>query len=205
MRILIGILLLGLITACSQNSSPPQTETPTGLIPDLNSHLDELFRHPTLKLNTYQTISINVTSVSYTDRKHPLQALLREQDFQLNDKQLASFKTQIIKGFSRGLDLTANDNNTDLIATINISHLYLNAPISHTIVKPDKFLVDESSRMQVEIEIIDKAKHLTVLKLKDRLTTGRQRTGTGNLSPMTSVSYWQDVFRAFRALGKAAK
>lgn len=205
MKLLLGIFLFSLMTACGAINNQPHTETPKGLLRDHNSHLDELFRHPTLKLKNYQTISINVTSVSYSDRRHSRQALLREQDFQLNEKQLATFKTQIIKGFSRGLDLTTSDNNPDLQAIINISDLYLNAPISHTITKPDKFLVEESSSMLVDLEIIDKAQQLTVLKLKDRLKTGRHRTGVDNLSPMTSVSYWQDIIRAFRTLANAAK
>ena len=191
--------VFALIYGCAQTTPLPET-TEDGLTLSSHKSINEVYVRPGFKLANYNSLSFETIELTYSDERRTKTPGLTDKDFQLSEKELQRFQERADKGFSIGLNKD-NSGAGNLIVKHRIEDFYLTSPIKNNLTIPDKSFVKDSSRFTVVTELIDASNQQVVLRAKDKIKTGNLSANTNNLTRHSSVSYWQDVYQAFRRWG----
>ncbi|WP_019530896.1 DUF3313 family protein [Dasania marina] len=201
---LLFLITALLITGCMSTPPSPQ-QSDDGLQLVQQSSFDILYLRPGADFSQYSNIQFETMPLAYSDeRRTNSLPTLSDEDFQFSEKEMGYFQARASKGFVEGFGKSINAQG-NLIVRSRISDFYLTAPIKNSIIQPDKSFVQESSRMTIVTELVDANSQQVLLRVTDKLTTGDIGTNSNHLNRMTSVSYWQDVYREFRRWGSRLK
>lgn len=214
-------LLLGLLLAAcaSVDKQEPKDYEEEGLDTVQKTSRSELYIRPDIALPLYKKLYIEPITVSYSSQKHTNITGQTEADFQLDDNELAVFRQQIIKAVSEVWN-TSIENRTVvetleqvkpsevsgdeqypettriLIMKISITDLYLFASIKNNQPGRTTTLLDESSKMVINMDLLDAESGEVLLRSIDHRTTGYR---SGPKRQFSSVVYFNDVYQTFRS------
>lgn len=219
MRIIItatlSIILSLALAACSSVDQPKLKDyEDEGLDTVHKNSRSELYIRPDIALPLYHKLYIEPITVSYSSQKHSNSPGFSESDFQFNDNELAKFQQQFNKAIGEvwkrteshtlldELNITPDGDEANsgeaqvsddtLIMRISITDLYLYASIKNNKAGRNTTMVNESSKMVINMELIDAKTNAVLIRSKDRRTTGYS---SDTQRQMSSVSYFNDVYQ----------
>ncbi|MBN4055164.1 DUF3313 family protein [bacterium AH-315-K03] len=169
-----------------------------------NHSLDELAIRPNRPFSQYKKILIEPLSVSYSKQRRNDSLHRDPEAFQLDKKELEIFNRRFVKAFrsqwenTLGWELSDQAGNDVIIVRATISDFYLYASIKNDNILPTDSFVNESSRMVLNLELIDSISGEVLLRCKDKKTTGWSNSDISTMRRMSSVQYWSDAYMAFR-------
>lgn len=199
----IAAFFSALLVACTSPQPTTTDENNDKLTVINDNHYQQLSIKSGFSLTNYSQLIIEAPTVSYPKKRRNELPNLHPEDFQFDAKELARFQQQYQNGFKEGFTLKANNNeHRSLIIRSKITELYLTAPIKLNIITPYKTLVNETSTLIIETDLIDASTQQLVATVKDRIKTGQNYTHIKDMETMNSVMYWQDVYQAFRRWGR---
>lgn len=190
---------LFLISACTTSTPSAPSETEDGLSLTDASSVKTLYIRPGTDFDHYKSITVEPVKITYSTEMRSKIPSHRDTDFQFTERELGIFQDRADKGFSAGLDKT-NGSDGQLIIRHTLEEFYLTSPVKNLVV-PNRSYVQDSSRFNITTEFIDAKTQQVVLRASDKLKTGNLSSNSSNLDRMSSVTYWQDVNRAFRRWG----
>lgn len=211
----LSLCLSILLAACTNTGEvPPRDFEEEGLDTIRKDSRSELYIRPDIALPLYHELYIEPITVSYSSQKHNNTPGMTESDFQFDENELARFQEQFHKAVSEiwtsvegrtvidELPASSGDDDADarqlkdtLIMRATVTDLYLNASIKNNKAGRNTALVDESSKMVINMDLLDAATGEVLIRSKDRRTTGYR---SGPKRPMSSVTYFNDVYQSFR-------
>ena len=204
-----------LLAACStvENHESAKYEE-EGLDTIYKNAKSELYIRPDITLPLYQKLYIQPVTVEYSKQKHNDPGF-SESDFQFDDKELAYFQQQFYKAMSESwtrvegrsvIDSLDEVKKTDqegmqaahntLIIKVSITDLYLYASIKNNKAGRNTTLVNESSKMVINMELLNADTGEILIRSMDKVTTGNPSEPKRQ---MTGVSYFNDVYLTFRS------
>lgn len=199
-RASLFMILSLILTACA--SSTQQASTEDGLS-GVKSSMDQLYIRDGVQFNQYHSIYFEPLNVSYSDQKRNDSLSRRDEDFQFDDKEMAIFEDKFRTAFSQqwkeqlGWTVAEQPGPNVLRVKATISDLFLYASIKNDARSPNASLANETSKMQLQIELIDNQQQAQ-LRMIDQKYTGRPGSGPSQMTRVSSVSYWSDAQRMFR-------
>ena len=211
----LSLLLSLALAACSSFEQQPNKDyEQEGLDTVHKDSRSELYIRPDITIPLYHKLYIEPITVSYSSQKHSNAPGLNESDFQFDDSELAKFQEQFKKAITEvwtvredaividELNLPQGDEKASkaqqqviedtLIMRITITDLYLYASIKNNKAGRNTSLVNESSKMVINMDLLDASTHEILIRSKNRRTTG---FSTGPQRQMSSVSYFNDVYQ----------
>lgn len=205
-KLFIATMLSSLfaLSACSFSTGSGQPDQVAGLTAVKHQSLDQLSLRPGTDFGRYRKILIEPITVTYSKKRRDIRPYHDPSSFEFDQRQLAIFNRQYIKAFSESWSNRFGWHQTDrpaddvIIVKAAVTDLYLNAPINNNQILPHKSFTNESSRMVIELTLVDSLSGDILLHSKGKKTTGRQGSGVETMRSMVSVTYWNDVHRAFR-------
>ncbi len=191
-------------TGCMTPASDNSDITPSGLTTISDDRLDNLAIRPGVDFEQYRKIKIEPLEISYSERKAVDAIHNQPEDFQFDEKELSIFNEKFAKGISKtwqerfGWEQTEGTGPDVLLVRAKITDLYLYSSIKND--KPFRrtSFVNESSTMDIQLTLVDSSSGEVVFDSKGRQKTGRKGSGTDTMQRINSVSYWNDVYQAFR-------
>jgi Protein of unknown function (DUF3313) len=199
------LLIITLLAACASNQ-PYQLGNmgEDGLSNVEDTSFNELAIRPDRQFSQYKKLIIEPISVAYSDRRRPSNRLnLGPEDFQLDEKELKIFNKQFVRAFERqwakklGWELTDQPGEDVVILRANVTDFYLYASIKNDNVQPTRTFANESSRMVLNLQLIDSQTGEVILRSKDKKTTGWPNSDISTMRVLNSVRYWSDAYQAF--------
>jgi hypothetical protein len=212
------ILSLALAACSSFEQQPIKDYEQQGLDTVHKDSRSELYIRPDITIPLYHKLYIEPITVSYSSQKHTNSPGFTESDFQFDDSELAKFQEQFNKAISEAWSKADNHvvlselnptqegdqtntaeqetNDDTLIMRVSITDLYLYASIKNNKAGRNTALVNESSKMVINMELLDARTNEVFIRSIDRRTTGYS---SGPERQMTSVSYFNDVHQTFRS------
>lgn len=190
-----------LLAACA--SSVQQVITEDGLA-GVSSPMDELYIRSDSEFGQYQQIYFEPLTVSYSKQRRSDTLNRSAEDFQFDDKEMTTFEEKFQTSFSQqwqqslGWSVAEQPGAGVLIVRAAVSELFLYASIKNDARSPNASLTNETSKMQLQIELLDATNQQVLLRMNDQKITGRSGSGSQSMRRMTSVSYWNDAQRMFR-------
>jgi len=204
MNKLIPLLILTLITACSSFSHQLGEVADDGLANLKDTEFDELAIRPARSLSQYKKMIIEPITVEYDDQRRPNSRLnLRPEDFQFDERELKIFHRQFVKAIERqwskklGWEIASQPGADVVIVRASVTDLYLFASIKNNNVLPTHTFANESSRMVLNLQLVDSQSGDVLLRSKDKKTTGWPNTDITTMRKLDSVRYWNDAYQAF--------
>ena len=197
---MLAVTTLLLISCANTDQQAISADGLTGV----NSPMNELYIRDGSDFGQYRQFYFEPLTVAYSKQKHNDNLNRREADFQFDNNELAIFEQKFQAGFSQQWQQQLNWSQAEqpsagvLIVRAAVSDLYLYASIKNDSRSPDVALANETSKMQLQIELVDAANQHVLLRMRDQKTTGQFNSGTQSMMPVTSVSYWHDAQRMFR-------
>ena len=215
----LSLLLSLALAACSSiEQQPIKDYEQQGLDTVHKNSRSELYIRPDITIPLYHKLYIEPISVSYSSQKHTNSPGFNESDFQFDDSELAKFQEQFNKAVSEAWSKADNHvvltelnpalegdqantaeqeaNNDTLIMRVSITDLYLYASIKNNKAGRNTAMVTESSKMVINMELLDARTNEVFIRSIDRRKTGYS---SGPQRQMTSVSYFNDVHQTFRS------
>lgn len=212
---LLSLFLSLALAACSSvNQQESNDYEDEGLDTVHKDSRSELYIRPDIALPLYHQLYIEPISVSYSKQKHTNSPGLNESDFQFDDNELARFQQQFNKAVGEIWTSTegrtiidelknpaegenaATETGRILVMKVSITDLYLYASIKNNKAGRNTALVDESSKMVINMELVDPETGKVLMRSKDRRITGYR---SGPKRQMSSVTYFNDVYQTFRS------
>jgi hypothetical protein len=212
------ILSLALAACSSLEQQPIKDYEEQGLDTVHKDSRSELYIRPDITIPLYHKLYIEPITVSYSSQKHSNSPGYVESDFQFDDNELAKFQEQFNKAVSEAWSKAENHivltklnpiqegeqtnaakqetNNDTLIMRVSITDLYLYASIKNNKAGRNTALVNESSKMVINMDLLDARTNEVFIRSIDRRTTGYS---SGLERQMSSVSYFNDVHQTFRS------
>jgi hypothetical protein len=212
------ILSLALEACSSFEQQPIKDYEQQGLDTVHKDSRSELYIRPDITIPLYHKLYIEPITVSYSSQKHTNSPGFNESDFQFDDSELAKFQEQFNKAISEAWSKADNHvvlselnptqegdqtntaeqetNDDTLIMRVSITDLYLYASIKNNKAGRNTALVNESSKMVINMELLDARTNEVFIRSIDRRTTGYS---SGPERQMSSVSYFNDVHQTFRS------
>jgi hypothetical protein len=215
----LSLLLSLALAACSSiEQQPIKDYEEEGLDTVHKDSRSELYIRPDITIPLYHKLYIEPVTVSYSSQKHSNSPGLNESDFQFDDSELAKFQEQFNKAVSEAWSKADNHvvltelnpapegdqantaeqeaKNDTLIMRVSITDLYLYASIKNNKAGRNTAMVTESSKMVINMELLDARTKEVFIRSIDRRKTGYS---SGPQRQMTSVSYFNDVHQTFRS------
>jgi hypothetical protein len=165
---------------------------------------DTLLIKPHTNFSQYRKIRIEPLSVSYSQQRRTDNLHRPQSAFEFDEKELALFNRQFLHAVSTqwqktlGWELTEQAGDDVIVVRATISDLYLYASIKNNEILPHQAIVNTSSKMLIQLELIDSTTGEILLQSKGRKTTGQLGNSVDTLQRISSVSYWNDAYQAFR-------
>lgn len=203
----IVLTLLALLAACSQNPAERGPVTEEGLTTLTQSAFDELAIRANSNFSQYRKFKIEPLTVSYDDTRRYDSLNRKKSAFEFDERELALFNEQFSKGLSSawgdrfGWELTEETGADVIVVKATVTEMYLYASIKNNEVLPSKAATNESSRMVINLELVDSQSGEFLLRSSGKKITGLRGTGVGTMTRTSSVRYWSDAFQAFRQWG----
>ena len=205
-RLILPLIIIINLAACT-STKPYQLGTvgEDGLAAVTNATLDEVAIRPDRQFSQYKKVIIKPISISYAKQRRGYDALNRgPEDFQLDEKELEIFNRQYVKAFksqwaeSLGWEVTEQPGSDVVILRAEITDFYLFASIKNNTVLPNQTFANETSKMVLNLELVDSQSGEVLLRSKDKKTTGWVNSTLSTFRPVNSVRYWSDAYQAFR-------
>ncbi|ARN73043.1 DUF3313 family protein [Oceanicoccus sagamiensis] len=200
----IAFTLLFGLSACTQYPAERGPVNEQGLTTLTQSSFDELAIRSSTDFKQYRKLKIEPLTVSY-DKTRRHDSLNRKADaFEFDEREMALFNEQFRKAFSGtwgeryGWELTEETAADVIVIKASITDLYLYASIKNNEILPTKAATNESSRMVINLDLVDGQSGELLLQSSGKKTTGFRGTGVGSMTRTSSVRYWSDAFQAFR-------
>lgn len=203
-RMTIIPLLLGLLAGCSAMKSSDGPIDAEGLAQREHGTLDRLLVRPTTDFASYRKVKIEPITVSFSkDRRYD--SLHRGKDaFTFNEREQARFNQQFVNALSMqwnkafGWELTDEPGDDVIVVKTQVTDLYLYASIKNNTIYPSKTFAYETSKMVISMQMLDSDSGEVLLRSSGKKRTGENKAGAGSLTRVSSVSYWNDAYQAFR-------
>ena len=196
-------LIVSILLLASCVNSTQQATTHDGLS-GVSSPMDELYIRSTSQFSQFRHFYFEPLTVTYSRQKRSDSLNRPATDFKFDKKEMAIFEQKFQTSFSQQWQQIHNWTAAQqpgvgvLVVRATVSDLFLYASIKNNSRSPSASLADETSKMQLQIELIDAANQQVLLRMRDQKTTGRPGAGSQQMTRVTSVSYWHDVQRMFR-------
>lgn len=196
---ILSVFCIFTLAACTSQTPQPGSVNNQGLTTYNHNSFEKLAINRTIDFSLYKKIKFAPVTVAYDGTKR--RDLLNRGDkaFQFDDKELEIFNRQFVKGFSStwgkqfGWEATDETGPDVILVKAAIVDLYLYGSIKNNEILPHTTITDESSKMVIELTLLDSQDGSVLLESRGRKTTGWR----GQMTRSSSVLYWNDAYRAF--------
>ncbi|MEH6558627.1 MAG: hypothetical protein V7459_09055 [Oceanicoccus sp.] len=194
-----SILLTFTLAACANQSPQPGSVNDEGLTTYSHNSFEELAIRQTTDFGLYKRIKIDPVTVAYSDKKRSDMLNRGDEAFQFDDKELEKFNRQFVKGLSVawgkqfGWEVTDESASDVILVKAAIVDLYLYGSIKNNEILPSTTITEESSKMVIELTLVDSQNGSVLLESRGKKITGWR----GQMTRTSSVTYWNDAYRAF--------
>ena len=199
LNLIPSVLVILTLTACAHQVPEPGPLNDQGLTTYSHRAFEELAIQQPIDFSQYKKIKFDPVTVAYDDANRS-DVLNRGVDaFQFDDRELAVFNRQFLKGFSTawqkqfGWEVTDAVGSDVILVKAAIVDLYLYGSIKNNKPLPGTTITDESSKMVIEVTLLDSQSGKVLLNSRGKKTTGWR----GQMTRTSSVSYWNDAYQAF--------
>ncbi|GEM_PF-6303922 len=196
---IFSVFFIVTLTACANQTPEPSPMNAQGLTTFQHSAFDKLEINRSIDFSQYKKIKFDPATVAYNGT-HRRDLLNRgEEAFQFDERELEIFNRQLVKGFSSawaqqfGWEVTEETGSDVILVRAAIVDMYLYASIKNDEILPHSSITDESSKMTIKLSLLDSQSEQLLLTAQGKKTTGWR----GQLTRTSSVSYWNDAYRAF--------
>ncbi len=200
----LTLTLLALLAACSQHPAERGPVNEQGLTTLSHSAFDELAILASTDFSQYRKFKIEPLTVTYDDTRRTDALNRKKSAFEFDERELALFNEQFSKALTSawgdrfGWELTTETGADVILVKANVSDMYLYASIKNNEVLPSKAATNESSRMVINLDLVDSQTGELLLQSSGKKTTGLRGSGVSNMTRVSSVRYWSDAYQAFR-------
>ncbi len=202
----IAFTLLALLTACSQHAEKGPIND-QGLTTLSQKSFDQLAIRSSTDFSQYRKLKIEPVTVSYDETRRYDSLNRKKSAFEFDERELGLFNEQFSKGISAsmgdrfGWELTDESGAEVVVVKATVTDMYLYASIKNNEVLPNKAATNESSRMIINLDLVDGQSGELLLQSSGKKLTGYRGSGVSSMTRTSSVRYWNDAFQAFRQWG----
>ncbi len=195
----LSILFISTLAACTTQTAQPGPINDQGLTTYSHKAFETLAINRTIDFSLYKKVKFDPVTVTYDGTRRSDLLNRGDEAFQFDDKELEIFNRQFVKGFSAawgkqfGWEVTDETGSDVILVKAVIKDLYLYGSIKNNGILPHSTLTDESSKMVIELTLLDSENGNVLLESRGKKTTG----WSGKMTRFSSVSYWNDAYRAF--------
>lgn len=192
------ILLSVVLGACASKPAGPESAALEALD---QSRLDEVYRLPGVDFGRWTTLYVEAPEVIYDRNRRTDPRHRKEEDFQLNERDLEQLRKQLVKalevawGERPGWTLVDEPGPDTLVLQPVLSNFHLSAPIRDDYPGIARNYTRESSRFLLDVRLLGPDGEV-LLESRDRRVTGDR--GARPLTRFNSVVYWSDVYIDFQ-------
>lgn len=194
-----SILFIFTLAACANQPPQPGAVNDKGLTTYSHNSFEELAIRQATDFSLYKKIKIDPITVAYSDTKRNDILNRGDEAFQFDDKELEKFNQQFVKGLSAGWgkqfgwEVTDESASDVILVKAAIVDLYLYGSIKNNEILPSATITDETSKMVIELTLVDSQNGSVLLESRGKKTTGWR----GQMTRASSVTYWNDAYQAF--------
>lgn len=195
----LSVFCIFTLAACTSQTPQPGPVDDRGLTTYSHNAFEKLAIRRTTDFSTYKKIKIDPVTVAYDDTKRRDLLNRGNEAFQFDDKELEIFNRQFEKGVSTawkkqfGWEVTNETGSGVILVKAAIVDLYLYGSIKNDEILLHTTITDESSKMVIELTLLDSQNGSVLLESRGKKTTGWH----GQMTRTSSVSYWSDAYQAF--------